>query len=231
MRLKTAALVILILVLGGLTVKRIATSSQEEEKWEDRNSVRAVARRSKAKGASKVAIPGPIIEYPGLNSSVDDLLQNYSVVVANPVASKSYLVNSHSIGTWYKFRISETILLRPPLVCSTCPEVGTPPEDLRSTLSDEFLLSLDGGTLMTEGVEVNQNSRSFPRFEEGQNYLLFISFLPGDVARLAAGPASAFNIDRNGRLKGVDNKRHRTYDDVKNRFSETLSNLKANLNR
>lgn len=231
MRLKTAALVILVFAAAGLGLKKIATSSQEEEKWEDRNSVRAVARRNKAKGASRIAISGPIIDYPGLNSGVDDLLRNYSVVIAQPIAMKGYLVNSHSIGTWYKFRISEAISLKPPRYCNTCPELGTPPEELGSTLSNEFLLTVDGGTLLIEGVEVTQSSASIPRFEEAKNYLLFLSFLPGGVARLAAGPAAIYRVQDNYRFDGIDTHKYRAYEEVKNRFKSRLSMLKSQINR
>lgn len=231
MRLKTMVLVVIVATLVGLSLKKIATSSQEQEKWEDRNSVRAVARHNKAKGTSRVVIPGPLIDYPGMNSSLDDLRQNYSVVVATPVESKGYLVHSHSIGTWYKFRISEAVSIKTPRYCNTCPEPGLPPDDFRSTLSNEFLLSVDGGTLLIEGVEVTQSSGSIPRFEAGENYLLFISFLPGGVARLAAGPAGIFRLRDNDRLEGVDTNKHRTYEDIRNRFSGKLSILKSHINR
>ncbi len=231
MRLKSTVLIIGILVFGSLGLKRIATSSQEEDKWEERNTIRAIARRNKAKENRRIVIPGPTIDYPGMNSTVEDLLQNYSLVVAEPIASHSYLVNPSNIATWYKFRTCETLSLKTPQYCNTCPQQTNPPQELGPVLSNEFLLAVDGGTLFVEGLEVSEKSNSIPAFEKGTKYLLFISFLPGGVARLAAGPAAIFRVGDNDKLNGVDVKKHRAYDEVNVRFNGKLSILKAQINR
>lgn len=80
--------------------------------------------------------------------------------------------------------------------------------------------------MTVDGVEVTENSQSIPPFEKNRNYLLFISFVPGGVARLAGGPASIFTVCDDGKLDGVDVNKHK----IKSRFGGRLSTLKSHIN-
>lgn len=230
MATKTTALIIGAILVAGLGLGRVSNSFQNEKEPQRENTLLATARRTKAEGKSHIAVPGPIIDYPGLNVSIDYLLSHESAVVAEPIASKGYLENENSIGTWYKFRIREAISLRTAEYCITCPDPGSPPPELSSLLPNEFLLAVDGGTVSLEAVEVTQYSDCIPPFKAGKSYLLFISLLPGGVARLGVGPAGIFRVD-NDMLEGVDNHKRRAYDELQNRFGRSLSQIKAHISR
>src|SRR5258706_3555858 len=105
MILKLTAIVCGLLLLGvGLT----ASLKAPQEYTKDR-SIAALARRTKSQGKTRVEAPGLIIDYAGENIGLDEALQNYSVVIAEPIERKSYITDSFDeIGTAYKFRVLET---------------------------------------------------------------------------------------------------------------------------
>jgi hypothetical protein len=228
---KIALVVLIALLLLGLGLRRIVNSSQGDKRCDQASNIEELARNCRYQGKSRVVIPGPIVEYGGANSSFEEMAAASSAVIAEPIASKSYLYNPYSIGTWYKFRIIEPLLLRPPKHCDSCPPMSAPPQELSSLLSNELLLGVDGGSLSVEGVEITQTSGCIPPFEKGEKYLLFVSFLPGGIARLAAGPAGIFKLTDQDSLKGVDITKRKAYDDVKNRFGNKLSLLRSHINQ
>src|SRR5437762_12653491 len=103
MRAKSAALILGTLILVAVGIKWTTTSSQRQDKQSERKTIPIVARESKAHAKIHVEVPGPIIDYPTL--SLDEMLRDYSVVIATPIAEKSYLVDDDTIATWYKFAI------------------------------------------------------------------------------------------------------------------------------
>jgi hypothetical protein len=228
---KIPTLILGFLVILGLGIKRSVNSSQADKRCDQANNIEELARNCKSQGKSRVVIPGPIIDYPGENSSFEEMATQSSAVIAEPIASKSDLYNPYSIGTWYKFRIIEPLLLRPPKHCDGCPPMSAPPEELSSLLSNELLLAVDGGSLSIGGVEITQTSGCIPSFEKGEKYLLFVSFLPGGIARLAAGPSGIFKLVDQDSLKGVDTTNRKAYDDVKNRFGSKLSLLRSHISQ
>jgi hypothetical protein len=133
------ACVILVLGLGARGLLKTGIQKKQTMKWEDTNSLKEIARRTKEEGRGKVTVPGPFAEYPGVGMKVDEALRDYSVVVAEVIASKSYAFDSYGIGTWYKFRITDSLSERTPKYCPTCPEVPEAPQDLPPINSDEIL--------------------------------------------------------------------------------------------
>jgi hypothetical protein len=135
---------------------------------------------------------------------LDKALQDYTVVVAELITSKSYLANSDGATTWYKFKIIDPLSERYANYCNTCPDVPEVPEDLSPVNYNEFVLPTSGGTVNVDGVEVTVDSGSEPVFENGKKYLLVLSLWPSRVARNGCGSVRGFQVDENERLEAVD---------------------------
>src|SRR2546423_1629184 len=161
---KIPALILGLLVILGLGIKRSVNSSQADKRCDQASNIVELARKCTYQGKSRVVIPGPIVEYGGANSSFEEMAAGYSAVIAEPIASKSDLYNPYSIGTWYKFRIIEPLLLRPPKHCNGCPPIGDPPQELSSLLSNELLLGVDGGALLVRRGGIKQTNGGLSPF-------------------------------------------------------------------
>src|SRR6266404_3701141 len=141
MALKVSIIVVASIVLLGLGGKLYQSSSEE---WKNRHSLESVARRTKGEGKNQVVIPGPIVEYPGFNMDLQEALQYYGVIVAEPVESKTYVADVDHIRTWYRFNIKEILHVRPPLICDTCPKLGEPPAEMLPVAQGELVVSKIG---------------------------------------------------------------------------------------
>jgi hypothetical protein len=225
------ACVILLLGLGARGLLNNGVQKKENVKWAEQNSLKEIARRSKAEGKGTVTISGPWSDYPGVDMKLEEALRDYSVVVAEVIANKSYPINSDGVRTWYKFKIIDPLSEKYAHYCHTCPEIPEAPEDLSPINSDEFLLAIGGGTVNVDGVEVTVNNRSLPAFESGKRYVLVVSLTPSRVALLGAGPSGVFRVDENERLEAVDNGNRPMQAEISQRFAGKLSNLKAHMKR
>ncbi|MDX6443491.1 MAG: hypothetical protein QOH71_565 [Blastocatellia bacterium] len=224
MALKISALVIGTLMLVGLGTK---LSRDNSSQWENRHSIEAIVQRTKEQGKNKVTIPGPRIEYGGMNMTLREALQLYSVFIAEPKEGKSYSVDSNHIVTWYRFSIKETLSLRAPLVCNTCPTPAIPPPDIIPVKPGEFLISKVGGTVKIDGVEVTMVDIALPKFEEHKRYLMFVSLHPSGVALLGGGPTGVFQINDDDKLEALTKNSTRLQSEMRDRFDLNLTGFKA----
>lgn len=127
--------------------------------------------------------------------TLDDAFARYTVLVAEPVLSRSYVVDDVGVGTWYKVRVSETLSQKSPFQCSTCNPVTLPdpPSDLLPLNSDEILIYRAGGTAEVGGVTFNFEVEQFPSFNIAQKYLFFLTYDSSKkVATAAIGPTGVF---------------------------------------
>lgn len=210
-----------IVALSGLVLLGIGMTAAlkvPQETWKDKVSIQSRAHKAKTEGKTSLTLLGPIAEYPGMGMSLDDALQKYSSVVAEVVESNTYLGDADVINTAYKFRILEVVTQKNAVFCDTCPPLRDVSAKLHTTVSNEFLLELSGGTVTVDGVKVRMANTGGLEFEPGKKYLLFISFTPGGMARLAAGPAGVF------RVKEDD-------DDTVEAIAEEISLLKKDLDQ
>jgi hypothetical protein len=218
----TAAFVGLFLLGVGIT----ATLKAPQEYIKDR-SIASLAQRAKNQGKTKVAAPGLILDYAGGNIGSDEALQNYSVVIAEPIDRKSYISDSaDEIGTAYKFRVLDILSQRNAVFCNGCPRVNDVSGKLPPALYNEFLLESSGGTVAVDGVEVTMPSGGMPKFEDGQRFLMFISYAPGGMATLIGGPSGLFRITSDESLEAIGNGKQRLAVEIATRFSKSLSRFK-----
>jgi len=223
MTLKITAVAIGVLLLG-VGIGGFLSAPQENPN--DR-SIASLARRAKNQGNKKVTVPGKILDYPGMNIGLDEALQKYSVVIAEPIESTSFITDSlDNISTAYKFRIVETISQRSPVFCNSCPSLNDVSDKLQPARYDEFLLELAGGTVTVDGVEITMVSGQIPKFEDRKRYLMFINFTPAGMASTVGGPSGIFRITSDESLEAVGNVKNRMPAEIATRFSQSLSRFK-----
>lgn len=216
-----------ILIAGLALLAVLAAAQNETTEWRNRHSLKSEAQRARGNGKDKVVIPGPRIEYGGEDMSLAEAVQLYSVLVAEPLESKVYVSDSHHIVTWYRFEIKETLALRPPMVCDTCPKEPEVPPDLRPAKSGEFLVSKIGGTAVIDGVEVTMNDADLPSLEIGKKYLVFVSLSPQGVAMFGGGPSNVLRINDFNKLEVLSKKNTRLHSEMRSRFNLDLADFRA----
>src|SRR5262249_24761752 len=106
------------LILIGVVITTTFRAPQETSA--PKNSIESIARRAQAEGKSSVTIPGPIIDYPNMGLSLDDVLKKYSALVVEVAESTSYVQDSNNILTAYKFKILDFVSQKPADACETC---------------------------------------------------------------------------------------------------------------
>ena len=220
------ACLVLLVGLGAMGILNSGTQQKDEVKWIDKYSLKEIARRSKGEGKLTVTIPGPRIDYPGMDMTLEETLRDHGVVVAEVIVSKSYPFNSRGVRTWYKFRIVDPLSEKYAAYCNTCPEVPEAPEDLLPINSDELLLPASGGTVNVEGVALTMTGDL--SFDSGKKYLLFVSLAQSRVA--LAIPSGVFGVDENERLEAVY-KAGPMQAEISQRFDGNLSKLKSYIKR
>src|SRR5205807_4323265 len=100
-------------------------------------------------------------------------ISNYTVIAATPISQNSYVLDPYSIGTWYKFRVNETLAQKPLRQCADCPPIPDPPADMLPLNPGEILILKPGGSQVVNGVTINIGVSDFPDFTLNQQYLLF----------------------------------------------------------
>jgi hypothetical protein len=219
-------------ILSGLILLAICMTAAlkvTQETWKDKVSIQSRAHKAKGEGKTNVTLLGPVAEYPGMGMSLDIALQRYSAVVAEVVETNTYLSDADVINTAYKFRILDSITQKDAVLCDTCPPLRDVSEKLHPAFSNEFLLELSGGTLIVDGVKVRMTNTAGLEFEARKKYLLFISFTPGGMARLAAGPVGVFRVRDDDVLESVGNSDYPIPDQISTRHSKKLTKFKQDI--
>jgi hypothetical protein len=194
---------VLILIGVGIAV----TFRTPQENSEAGKSIESMARRAKVEGKSRITVPGPIIDYPNMGLSLDEVLKKYSALVAEVAESTSFVLAPNDIRTAYKFRIVESLSQKPANVCETCSPLTDISDKLSTAKFNEFVLEVSGGTVTIDGVAVTMTGGKL-EFAEGKKYLMLVSFTPGGMAQLAVGPSGVFRIKDDDSLESISNPKH-----------------------
>lgn len=192
-------------------------------------SVEALAQDCAANGIQSINISTMLWDYDGIGG-IDDALSKYTVIVAHPVSSTSYVWSSELqiIGTWYKFAVTETLSQRPHIPCDTCDT--DPPASLLPLSAGQLLIPKYGGSVIINGVTINSIDRDFPAFQTSQNYLIFldVDYTKG-VGTLDGGGVAVFAIGANGVLTPVISINSALAEDISLRYGNSLPALRAAL--
>ena len=228
--LAAVAVVVILFGLGASDLLNTRTQKKDIADWEEKRSLKSIARRMKAEGKRKGDIPGYHVDYPGMDMTIDEAVKDFSVVVAHLVERKSYSSNSTGIRTWYRFQITDPISEKHAGFCPTCPQPPEIPEDFSHPGSDEIVLATGGGVLDVDGVELTMINDTLPQFENGNKYLLVLRITPSRVALLGAGPAGVLRVDETERLEPIEKGNWPIQSEIRQRFSGNLSRLKTHIN-
>jgi hypothetical protein len=124
--------------------------------------------KAKREERQKVGISTGVSSYVGTeNESIEQAFVDYTVVVAKPIAEKTYQRDDNNLRTWYKFQIVDRLTELKDSRCVDCFKL-TPPSDLLPLSSNEFLIPKDGGRMVLDGVEIEQTEPGFPEFQNDQ---------------------------------------------------------------
>lgn len=225
MKFAAAGLLLLALVVGGGIVRKARQNNSFGDASKE-GTLKWHAKKAREKGVKRATIPSPMVEYVGEADSPDQVLANFSLVVARPTESKTYAVEN-GIVTWFKFRILETVSGRPPI--PNLP-AAAPPQDLLPLGEDEFLLPKYGGSVSVDDVDITMKNPRFPPFSTDKRYLLFISKDPSGSAIVWAGPKGAFTVTPGEQIESINNEPHPLKDELKNRFDNSIGQLRQKLN-
>jgi len=180
-------------------------------------------KSAKSHDQNNVELLAPIGMPTGI-STVDDVFNHYSVVVAELV-SKRVGADADDVNTWHKFRISELLAEQPnnPLEAFT----DRVPLDLLPLQAEELLIVRHGGKIVVDGVTVTETSRDDLSFDTAHRYVLFLYFESSSkIASLAADRASAFLITAEGELAALTKRPHPLFKDIQVQYNNRLDWLR-----
>ncbi len=193
-------------------------------------SLQALAQTTLNEGRNSAEVPLMLLEY-GPAEGINQALSDYSVVVAHPVSSNSYVWDNENqiIGTWYKFVVTETLSLKPFPSCDTCPTPPAPPSEMAAGVN-ELLVPKFGGVISINGVTLASSDPNFPQYQTAQNYLLFLNIdASKKVGVLAAGPVAAFSVGSTGALSPVTQMPSVLAAEIAQLHGNSLSSLRTTL--
>lgn len=174
------------------------------------------AGKAKAEGKDEIIIRAPLYRPAGV-TSLDEALSYYTVVIATPVDSKSFIKSPDEIVTWYKFKVIEYLNRKEPLKCSTCPSTPVAPSEMLPLKDDEILIPRPSGSVVIDGVKVTSVESGFPPFLQSKKYLLFIQFdSSSSIGMLRLGSYGVFTVDENGDIRHINNKNHPFKHEIEN---------------
>lgn len=201
---------------------------QELEKSPDRGKLKWHSQMAKAKGEQNVLLRSSLVDYP-MPLSLEDALENYHLVVAEPIFSRSY-ATTDNIKTWYKFRLLEE-LSAPPTNCVDCFNSIDLPQELLPVQPGEFLSVKGGGEAEVDGIKITSSDPTFPNFETGKRYLLLVAFDSNKTfAALRTGPWGAFALNSDEKLEPVNGTlKHQFREQLSEHFQNSLPKLRLSL--
>jgi hypothetical protein len=193
-------------------------------------SLEALAQTVAGEGGSSFEIGIPMYQYSSIGG-INQALSEYSVVVAHPTSSNSYVWDSENqiIGSWYKFSVSETLSAKPFPSCALCLESPDAPSGMTAG-SCELLVAKYGGVVSVNGVTISSTDLNFPNYQTSQNYLLFLHIDSSKkVGVLAGGPVAAFTVSANGVLAPASPINSTLAQEISQTYGNSLAALRSAL--
>jgi len=233
---KFIALTVLCTLLAiGISLYSSKASMQTQTIPEDQlGTLHGFAMDAQSRGEYEIDLAKTIIFEDAV--SLDAAIANYTVLAATPIAKQSYVLDNYSIGTWYKFRVNETLAQKPLMLCSGCPSPipDTVPPDMLPLNAGEILVLQPGGSQLVDGVTINISVADFPDFTLNQKYLLFLNLdASRSIGSLQVGPAGAYMVDNYGGLSPIfqlESGDNPVWDGLTAQYGSNLNQLRNTLN-
>lgn len=198
-----------------------------EQKERDALSLREKVELAKLKGQKNVDASPVVTLYPRAQTvdEIDRLFSSYSAIIAEVVDERSYLSDFQVIKSWYKFKIIDALIQSPHQRSFAERQI---PTDLLPVNTDEFLLPLEGGKVVIDGVEVTQRDQSTPQIDKAKRYLLLVSFDPSSrIAEPSLGGQSILPVNKDNSLDSKSDQ-HILQQTIKKFHHSSLDQLKRN---
>jgi hypothetical protein len=193
-------------------------------------SIDALAQAANSNGETMVT--APIMPFHEDVEGFDEAKVAYTVVVAQAVSSQSYAISDFNIETAVTFNVTETLKSNSPHLCvsGTC----AVPAGVAAPAANQLLLLRAGGSIVRNGVTVNQEWAELPDFTPGQSYMLFIDYDSSNrVGVPALGPVGVFLVSSAGTVSSLitdPDKASGLQDDITERYANSLSQIRSVLN-
>ncbi len=227
MKNKVIVLLLFALVILGVSLIRTASKAPPQKKMvPNKNRIAWYVEDAKSEGRKRATMSAGIGDYLGsADQDIDKAISQYTILVAEPIESKTYQGDSESLVTWYRFRTVESLTdtkLPPCLACNTL----SVPQEMLPINADEFFVPRAGGTMEIDGIEVTEIEASFPAFERGQRYLMFLLVYPSGVALTAGGPLGVFRVVNHDTLRPLDKEPYGLKKEMETKLGSSLARLR-----
>ncbi len=193
------------------------------------------AQDAQSRGEVSNIFSAGIIEY-NHPETWDDVLANYSFIVAEVVEARFYPSGPDSgpyngVDTWCRLRVLETLILKDATACADCTPLISPPSNLAPPQSSEILAIKHGGSLLWNGVNLTAVDPEFPSLMTGYRYLLILDIDPSlRLGYFSLGPRGAYIIGSSGGLIAINPQANPYQNDLTNRYGNSLDQLRAAFN-
>jgi hypothetical protein len=193
---------------------------------EDPTSLRARVKRAKPDGRGEVvfSLPEPILADV---ASLDQALNNYSAIIAEPLEATSVQTDARNIMTYYRFRVLER-LSQSHSAAATMPNI---PQELPALKENEMYVVEGGGSVLIDGIKVTQ--RPAYDYALGHKYLLFISTNSSQtVGMVHLGKTGVFRMmPDDDSLEPISGEPSVVSRDLQQRHANRISSLRSALRR
>lgn len=231
-KLLIVSLITIAVVVGTYTTSITKQEKNQKiaalEKSKDRGKLSWYADYAKAKGEARIIKPAPLVEYVTEVTDINEILSHYSLLVVQPVESKSYAQDDSRIITWNKFRIIEDLSKHRIDQCADCSLDETVPGEMLPLQSDEILVPKYGGKITIDGIEITMVESDFPQFDPSKKYVLFLEVdASGLWGRIMVGPGGVFILHDNEKLISINNREHGVKSIINQHYNNSFSKLKV----
>jgi hypothetical protein len=200
----------------------------KQKKWEDPTTLHARVKQEKNQGAQRVSFSRPLVEYPDVD--LPTALAETTLVIADVTEKQSRLIDSNTIGTFYRLSVVETLSKPNASACCKLNDEDFP-TDLPALGDNEMYMAGIGGTLVLDGIEVTVDEE-FKEMLPYRRYLLFLTTTSsGKSSSGMIGPKGVFLIKSDGRLESLVNKSYKLRLDIERTFNNSLVRLKESRGR
>jgi len=168
--------------------------------WDGLNGrLREAVLEAKASGRSQIVLPAPQI-LPPFVDNLFTVREQYTVIVGQPLQIvTSVAADGNVITTWYKLKVIEVVTKQPTVASETSLEQFGPPRALLPLGTDEVLVGVDGGSIISDGVTILQHPPFEFRVQLNRRYVFTVYLeASGAIASLAALNNGVFELQADG---------------------------------
>ena len=218
------ASLIVVLIVAGYVKSTNNKVLQGTTRLKSRERLKGLVKNAKEKGETSLELHG-VISNNAQFTTLADALKAFTLLKVELISKKSIVDDNELISTWYKFRTIDT-LSESKVVYDF--SFMMPPPEMLPLQEDELLVSVSGGTVVIDGVEVSSGEPEEPRlsaFDENQKYLLFLCVdRTTKIATANLGVSGVLAVREDNTFVPFNGKERHVYDELKTNSIPDLQN-------